>query len=363
MDVWQVLAEPRRRRLVELCWETERLRQRPPCRHGRRLARRREPASGPPAGRRPRHSPGRRAAPLVPGPTGIASPPSASRWRPCGPQASTAWQRWPPIRRKAGRRHERPPLLRDPGRHHLRQQGDGLGLPLYRRRGVGLRGGGRARRSRQSPAGRCGSSTPTARPRRARCRRGRAPSAHRLHVGLRRARPRHSPGRGRWLRSPWMPPTAAPRLHLVHRVADEAAAQAHRTGWRYQLGLFRALLSREVLGPGPGRSHRPLARPVWAVTDPAERRRTLEEIATPDLVVDESMAALTGHRRPRRVDRPVPVSVHGDRPTDGESGRQSAPSGPRGTGRCWRAAPRWPPAAALRISGPTAASAGSRRSG
>jgi DNA-binding transcriptional ArsR family regulator len=24
MDVWQVLAEPRRRRLVELCWETER---------------------------------------------------------------------------------------------------------------------------------------------------------------------------------------------------------------------------------------------------------------------------------------------------------------------------------------------------
>src|SRR5437588_8730716 len=28
------------------------------------------------------------------------------------------------------------------------------------------------------------------------------------------------------------------RLSLVHRVADEAAAEAHRTGWRYQLGLF-----------------------------------------------------------------------------------------------------------------------------
>jgi hypothetical protein len=83
------------------------------------------------------------------------------------------------------------------------------------------------------------------------------------------------------------------RLHLVHRVADEAAAKAHRTGWRYQLGLFRSLLSRDVLGRGlAGRIDR--WHDVWGVTDAAERRRTLEEIATPDLVVDESMAALTG---------------------------------------------------------------------
>jgi uncharacterized protein YndB with AHSA1/START domain len=83
------------------------------------------------------------------------------------------------------------------------------------------------------------------------------------------------------------------RLRLVHRVADEAAARAHRTGWRYQLGLFRSLLSRDVLGRGLAdridRWHS-----VWGVTDAAERRRTLEEIATADLIVDESMAALSG---------------------------------------------------------------------
>jgi hypothetical protein len=83
------------------------------------------------------------------------------------------------------------------------------------------------------------------------------------------------------------------RLRLVHRVADEAAARTHRTGWRYQLGLFRSLLSRDVLGRGlAGRIDR--WHGVWGVTDPAERRRTLEEIAAADLVVDESMAALTG---------------------------------------------------------------------
>jgi uncharacterized protein YndB with AHSA1/START domain len=83
------------------------------------------------------------------------------------------------------------------------------------------------------------------------------------------------------------------RLRLVHRVADEAAARAHRTGWRYQLGLLRSLLSRDVLGRGLAdridRWHS-----VWGATDAAERRRTLEEIATADLVVDESMAALSG---------------------------------------------------------------------
>jgi uncharacterized protein YndB with AHSA1/START domain len=82
-------------------------------------------------------------------------------------------------------------------------------------------------------------------------------------------------------------------LRLVHRVADEAAAQAHRTGWRYQLGLFRTLLSRDILGRGlAARIDRWHA--VWAVTDGAERRRMLDEIATADLVVDESMAALNG---------------------------------------------------------------------
>jgi uncharacterized protein YndB with AHSA1/START domain len=83
------------------------------------------------------------------------------------------------------------------------------------------------------------------------------------------------------------------RLQLVHRVAGEAAADAHRTGWRYQLGLFRSLLSRDVLGRGlADRIDRWHA--AWGVTDAAERRRILEEIATADLVVDESMAALSG---------------------------------------------------------------------
>lgn len=89
------------------------------------------------------------------------------------------------------------------------------------------------------------------------------------------------------------PSDAGTRLQLVHRVANEEAAGAHRTGWRYQLGLFATLVSREVLGRGlAGRIDAWHA--AWAETDSALRRSALGDIAAADLIVDESMAELQG---------------------------------------------------------------------
>ncbi len=87
--------------------------------------------------------------------------------------------------------------------------------------------------------------------------------------------------------------TEGTRLRLVHHVADERAADAHRTGWRYQLGLFRTLISRQVLGSGLAERIDAWHR-AWGVTEAAERRGILAGVAVEDLVVDESMAALAG---------------------------------------------------------------------
>jgi len=115
--------------------------------------------------------------------------------------------------------------------------------------------------------------------------------AHRLHLGISPARGRGSRGRvnggdhagGH---------RGGTRLGLVHRVAGEAAAEAHRTGWRYQLGLFRSLVSRDVLGRGlAGRIDRWHA--VWAMTDAGNRRRILEEIAAADLGPDGRFRRIT----------------------------------------------------------------------
>ncbi|MGQ0617415.1 MAG: SRPBCC family protein [Acidimicrobiia bacterium] len=78
-------------------------------------------------------------------------------------------------------------------------------------------------------------------------------------------------------------------VRLVHRLADEDAANQHVAGWRYQLGLFRAAVAGAVLAPG-------LAALVdaWHACWSGSGADGLAAVVTSDVVVDEPMAALAG---------------------------------------------------------------------
>ena len=81
------------------------------------------------------------------------------------------------------------------------------------------------------------------------------------------------------------------RVLLTHLLPDAPAARMHEAGWRYQLGLFGTLVSRDALGPDLVATI-DAWHAAWAMTAPAERRERLRAVVTDDVVVSEPMATL-----------------------------------------------------------------------
>jgi uncharacterized protein YndB with AHSA1/START domain len=74
---------------------------------------------------------------------------------------------------------------------------------------------------------------------------------------------------------------AATRLRLTHEVADEAVANEHIQGWRYQLSLFANVVADAVNAGAAGVVD--AWYDAWADPDVASRERTLSRIASDSL--------------------------------------------------------------------------------
>lgn len=85
--------------------------------------------------------------------------------------------------------------------------------------------------------------------------------------------------------------TTGTRVWLAHLLPDGPAAQMHEAGWRYQLGLFARLVSRDTLGPDLVATI-DAWHAAWAITAPADRRERLKAVVTDDVIVTEPMAQL-----------------------------------------------------------------------
>jgi uncharacterized protein YndB with AHSA1/START domain len=115
-------------------------------------------------------------------------------------------------------------------------------------------------------------------------------------------------------------------IRIEHHVADEATRRLHDPGWRFQLGLFRSAIVTGTLAAGLAATI-DAWHAVWGIDDPADRRAALAAVVTPDVTVDEPMAALTGlgdvdgwiaqsrAHLPATVRRTTPAALCGDHAT------------------------------------------------
>lgn len=82
------------------------------------------------------------------------------------------------------------------------------------------------------------------------------------------------------------------RLRLLHEFAEEAAAEAHVQGWRFQLSVFANLVANEV--------HARAAEKIdawmeaWGMEDERERREALGRIAVEGVRFRDRFSALEG---------------------------------------------------------------------
>jgi uncharacterized protein YndB with AHSA1/START domain len=82
------------------------------------------------------------------------------------------------------------------------------------------------------------------------------------------------------------------RLTVLHEVSDAAARDEHVQGWRFQLSLFANAVADEVNANAA--RYADLWFEVWAEPDAIARRRILEEIAVPELRMQDRYSNLEG---------------------------------------------------------------------
>jgi uncharacterized protein YndB with AHSA1/START domain len=82
------------------------------------------------------------------------------------------------------------------------------------------------------------------------------------------------------------------RLHLTHAFAEADVRDQHLQGWRFQLSLFANLVADEVNAGAPGLADAWFA--AWSISDSAERVRSLEAIAAPEVRFRDRYAHIDG---------------------------------------------------------------------
>jgi uncharacterized protein YndB with AHSA1/START domain len=82
------------------------------------------------------------------------------------------------------------------------------------------------------------------------------------------------------------------RLTLVHELSDAAVRDEHVQGWRFQLSLFANVVADEVNANAA--RYTDLWFDAWAEPDAIARRKMLEEIALPELRMQDRYSNLEG---------------------------------------------------------------------
>jgi uncharacterized protein YndB with AHSA1/START domain len=82
------------------------------------------------------------------------------------------------------------------------------------------------------------------------------------------------------------------RLHLTHAFAEAEMRDEHLQGWRFQLSLFANLVADEVNAGAPSLADAWFA--AWSIGDSAERVRSLESIAAPEVRFRDRYARIDG---------------------------------------------------------------------
>jgi uncharacterized protein YndB with AHSA1/START domain len=82
------------------------------------------------------------------------------------------------------------------------------------------------------------------------------------------------------------------RLHLAHAFTEADVRDQHFQGWRFQLSLFANLVADEVNGGAADLADAWFA--AWSISGGAERVRSLEAIATPEVRFRDHYARIDG---------------------------------------------------------------------
>ncbi len=82
------------------------------------------------------------------------------------------------------------------------------------------------------------------------------------------------------------------RLHLTHAFAEAGVRDQHLQGWRFQLSLFANLVADEVNAGAAGLADAWFG--VWSISDSAERVRSLDAIAAPEVRFRDRYAHIDG---------------------------------------------------------------------
>jgi uncharacterized protein YndB with AHSA1/START domain len=82
------------------------------------------------------------------------------------------------------------------------------------------------------------------------------------------------------------------RLHLTHAFAEADVRDQHLQGWRFQLSLFANLVADEVNAGAPDLADAWFG--AWSISDSAERVRSLEAIAAPEVRFRDRYAHIDG---------------------------------------------------------------------
>jgi uncharacterized protein YndB with AHSA1/START domain len=82
------------------------------------------------------------------------------------------------------------------------------------------------------------------------------------------------------------------RIHLTHAFAEADTRDQHLQGWRFQLSLFANLVANEINAGAPDIADAWFA--AWSISDSAERARSLESIAAPEVRFRDRYAHIDG---------------------------------------------------------------------
>jgi uncharacterized protein YndB with AHSA1/START domain len=82
------------------------------------------------------------------------------------------------------------------------------------------------------------------------------------------------------------------RVRLAHAFAEAEVRDEHFQGWRFQLSLFANLVADEVNAAAPDLADAWFT--AWSISDGAERARSLEAIAAPEIRFRDRYARIDG---------------------------------------------------------------------
>jgi uncharacterized protein YndB with AHSA1/START domain/ketosteroid isomerase-like protein len=106
------------------------------------------------------------------------------------------------------------------------------------------------------------------------------------------------------------------RVRLVHELATETLRDQHVAGWRYQMGVFADVVSKEHDADATRTIDRYLA--AWSETDATARRAALEASCADDVIYRDKFgfsngrADLDGHLAAAQVHLPATLARAGD---------------------------------------------------